>query len=677
MLVRSVVLIFFVAACGDNRATRDAGIDARPEPPSCTNALRDGDESDVDCGGGSCAPCLAGQRCAIDRDCHQAGDPCFRDVCNPFGRCERVERARCGDVTVPGGDAVCELRRAGGCPVLDTDGDGLQDTWETPQPYYAADGSVVMNATAGVDLDCDGVIEDAVDLALPDARPDVMNVFVEYDYLEEAGTQRDCVSDNDCATVGATPSTKNEQCFCRLSPDSCPSASVCDPITRRCSNDEMTGHFCTHSHKPREAALQAVQCAFQPPPGVLPFACPANPNAGVHAPIILTIDRAARRIDERRVVSFGTYGHVACPGPCPFGATCPPGAQFCPDPTCPANGTCPNTNAACAPGTTCRPSLNPSCVGTSAYDFFELKDANFDPRRRWVYRYAVFAHHANCGSAAECLSGACLADPNTGATPPFGVSGIAELPGNDFIVSLGRSFFELSTPFDYTIAREGGTFMHELGHSLNLRHGGNVNTPADKPNHISIMNAHFQTRGIPTADAPGAITCAAGPCPVRIDYSNKKLPTLDEANLDEAAGIGAGNDISVFSSPSCLSVLIPGTGFVDWDGDGAVTPAPVTPPPEINFDCVSPVQEPLEGYREWPGDACTTQSDCPPCIAANDTCPSGPVGEPIALLELPLNCPIGTRYNDCRVPCAGTKVCAPMEMAFQCRDAGLGNGATP
>src|SRR5262249_31427328 len=40
----------------------------RPVPP-CMNGMRDGRESDVDCGGGTCAGCGLGMGCAVDSDC--------------------------------------------------------------------------------------------------------------------------------------------------------------------------------------------------------------------------------------------------------------------------------------------------------------------------------------------------------------------------------------------------------------------------------------------------------------------------------------------------------------------------------------------------------------------------------------------------------------------------------
>lgn len=39
------------------------------DPPSCTNAILDGDETDVDCGGPDCDPCDDGDDCLEDSDC--------------------------------------------------------------------------------------------------------------------------------------------------------------------------------------------------------------------------------------------------------------------------------------------------------------------------------------------------------------------------------------------------------------------------------------------------------------------------------------------------------------------------------------------------------------------------------------------------------------------------------
>mgnify|MGYP001769098295 CR=1 FL=1 len=53
-----------------------------------------------------------------------------------------------------------------------------------------------------------------------------------------------------------------------------------------------------------------------------------------------------------------------------------------------------------------------------------------------------------------------------------------------------------------SIGQQGGTLMHELGHTLGLRHGGNVETN-DKPNYLSVMNYSFQRCIVPAS--PGLL----------------------------------------------------------------------------------------------------------------------------------------------------------------------------
>lgn len=53
-------------------------------PASCRDGQRGGDESDVDCGGASCAPCATGQSCAAAPDCEDAicaGGTCAAPSC--------------------------------------------------------------------------------------------------------------------------------------------------------------------------------------------------------------------------------------------------------------------------------------------------------------------------------------------------------------------------------------------------------------------------------------------------------------------------------------------------------------------------------------------------------------------------------------------------------------------
>ncbi len=69
-----------------------------------------------------------------------------------------------------------------------------------------------------------------------------------------------------------------------------------------------------------------------------------------------------------------------------------------------------------------------------------------------------------------------------------------------------------------------GTFMHELGHTLGLKHGGNNDSwTSFKPNHLSIMNYAFQMSGLVGTN--------------EITYSSYDLMDLQEDQLDEKKGI--------------------------------------------------------------------------------------------------------------------------------------------
>lgn len=70
------ITIIALAACGEVSRDQtdappgdfDAPIDS-PVAASCTNGMRDGAETDVDCGGGTCDPCGATRACGGNTDC--------------------------------------------------------------------------------------------------------------------------------------------------------------------------------------------------------------------------------------------------------------------------------------------------------------------------------------------------------------------------------------------------------------------------------------------------------------------------------------------------------------------------------------------------------------------------------------------------------------------------------
>ncbi|MCA9187622.1 MAG: S8 family serine peptidase, partial [Planctomycetales bacterium] len=171
--------------------------------------------------------------------------------------------------------------------------------------------------------------------------------------------------------------------------------------------------------------------------------------------------------------------------------------------------------------------------GTAA----ERTDANWTNIRsakQRVFRYALFAdNYAQSGS-----------------------SGLAEIVGNDLLVTLGRFVTAGGTEDE-----QAATFMHELGHTLGLRHGGSDDINY-KPNYHSVMNYHWQFPG------------SRGNVGWSLDYSRDTAATLDERNLDEAAGLGfavggihdTANHAVFIGGPIELQQLVTEVGPVDFSG---------------------------------------------------------------------------------------------------------------
>lgn len=134
-------------------------------------------------------------------------------------------------------------------------------------------------------------------------------------------------------------------------------------------------------------------------------------------------------------------------------------------------------------------------------DFYAIKDQHFDRHRRPAFHYCLFVHNRISTTS----------------------SGVAQIDGVDLIVSLGSFSNQVGT-----VRQQAHTLMHELGHNLNLRHGG-AESKNRKPNYNSVMNYRYQMRGVDT-------DCDAEPDSV-LDYSEGLLPPLAEPSLNETAGM--------------------------------------------------------------------------------------------------------------------------------------------
>ena len=161
--------------------------------------------------------------------------------------------------------------------------------------------------------------------------------------------------------------------------------------------------------------------------------------------------------------------------------------------------------------------------------FYNYKSVYMPGNRKQVFHYMIFANQQY--------------EP--------GILGIAEIGGNDSIISLG-GVLNANTPERIIITEQAGTAMHELGHNLGLRHGGDDDENY-KPNYYSVMNYLYASTGLPPAGNPGdryylfigygEVTfsnLSDGPFSdsFKIDYSDGSGASLNENNLNESMGIG-------------------------------------------------------------------------------------------------------------------------------------------
>jgi hypothetical protein len=189
--------------------------------------------------------------------------------------------------------------------------------------------------------------------------------------------------------------------------------------------------------------------------------------------------------------------------------------------------------------------------------------------KKLVYHYAVFVH----------------SQPGTSSS---GQS--FDIPAMEFIVSLGAPGWGVDPQTGHTVGslvQQEGTFMHELGHNLGLRHAGDDHRPNYKPNYLSVMNYLFQLADL-IPDRP-------------LDYSRCALPSLNENGLNEPEGIGPSCPPGLKTEHSPFPCAPEPTGqATDWNVDGDTGDERVTG----DINCVrgsagDGILEVLNGYDDW------------------------------------------------------------------------------
>jgi hypothetical protein len=266
----------------------------------------------------------------------------------------------------------------------------------------------------------------------------------------------------------------------------------------------------------------------------------------------------------------------------------------------------------------------------------------FDLNRHGIFHLGTYVHARGVPkSIAPCLlangqetqanpTGGCDVAINPAYYVPKSVSGVAELSGKFFMVSLG-----LWDNHRGTTDMQANTTLHELGHNLDLWHGGGKPQftlgedglhvfvqPNCKPNHLSIMSYLFQGTGVRGLDGVA-----------RARFSGESIGSVNEQGLvDGPLGLSPDASYTSWYAPKVegtkgfkfdlepatkhcdgtpLLLTDPAVGLVrvdakipnesiDWTG--APGPAQYAGGQDVNFDGKRDGEGSLlAGYNDWDG----------------------------------------------------------------------------
>ena len=194
----------------------------------------------------------------------------------------------------------------------------------------------------------------------------------------------------------------------------------------------------------------------------------------------------------------------------------------------------------------------------------EYKALYFPSERNYIFYFLVAGSSQNLDGSA-------------------GSSGVAWLGGRDFLMTLGEwgLTYNNSSMINLGVNFQAATIMHEFGHNLGLRHGGNEDQNY-KPNYYSIMNYMYQLSGLPeignvegdryyyerySLDSPGGVWKTNYSSYKQLSYLNNS-PFTTSFSMNYSSGLGGSLLESDLDENEGLRQS--GSKSVDWDGNTTI-----------------------------------------------------------------------------------------------------------
>ena len=224
-------------------------------------------------------------------------------------------------------------------------------------------------------------------------------------------------------------------------------------------------------------------------------------------------------------------------------------------------------------------------------------------------------------------------DLEVGSSQAGSVSGFSDVAGQDSLITLGN------WGLDATVPVKTGTFMHELGHSLGLTHGGfYYNTAGSyvptigqncKSNYLSVMNYMFQIDLMDPGNGQNVP-----------DYSGQTLANISESSagsnpftnpvpLYSTSWHGTSVQVGVPANTTPLTLYCDGTPFPGANPRVYRVTRPASlfnwaAGQDINFDGSN--DPTFVGYNDWTSTATTTGVDLRQIGATGSLSAAGMVG---------------------------------------------------